>query len=198
MIARHLLIPAAASLPGWLLATLLDAPVLGWPLAVAGVGLAVALGAHGPEVRSGAVVSSEHGWQTLEREVARARRHADCLTLVRIGESESGDLDIDALTDRVREVDLAWRDSAIWLVAPGAGDLGAQALLGRLRQAFPTLGAEVSLRSMTFPTDALTVHALVAGLSSAEPRPVRLPSRVPASDELALGQELTNAGGNGA
>lgn len=193
MMSHRLLLAALASLPGWALAIVLDEPFLGWPLAVLGMAVAFGLGA---AESTPVVVSSQIGWQTLEREVARARRHGDPLTLVRIGDADASPADLAAITARIREVDVAWRDDAIWLVAIGAGDLGAQALMGRLRQELPGLASAGALRSMTFPTDALTVNALVDGLTTEEPRPVRLP--VPAAEEMAFNQEMTNVGGSGA
>ncbi|MEO5884440.1 MAG: hypothetical protein ABIQ58_02870 [Candidatus Limnocylindrales bacterium] len=188
-----------ASAPGWIVATLLDLPLLGWPLTVVGVTLALMQGASSTHRSVAAVLPSQLGWLTLQREVARARRNGEELTLIRIDDPADSPISLDAIAAHAREVDVAWHDDAAWLLAVGAGDDGRDALTSRLRRALPEIAAVDAVRSMTFPGDAMTVHALVAGLTRAERGPVGMPVLVTdAVEDMAFGQELTGAGGSGA
>ena len=84
-----------------------------------------------------------------------------------------------------REIDLTWRDDGIWLLAVGADEAGRQPLMARLRVAIPLIDAE-RMQAMSFPGDAMTVRALIRGLTSGAERPIRLPVRpVEALDDLA-------------
>lgn len=177
---------ALASMPGWLIATATDAPLAGWAIAVAGVVVALRLVPDRPTHRPTAIATGESGWRSLEREVARARRHGGELTLVRIEDPADGAYRLEDVVARCREIDIAWSDEASWLLAIGADVVTREALLGRLRREVPGLTAD-RIAALTFPQDAMTVRGLVVGLTTEATRPVRLP--VDALDELGFANE---------
>ena len=176
-----------ASAPGWLVAISTDQLILGWALSVTLVVVAVALFGNRPAIAP-TMQSASAGWVILEREVARARRYGQALTLIHIQDG-STPVRVADVAATGREIDIAWEDDGVWLLAVGADQAGREPLLARLRGAIPGLEAD-RLRAMTFPADAMTVRALIAGLTTGTERPVRLPVRpADARDELAFGQE---------
>lgn len=185
--SRTLAIVAIASAPGWLLATLADAPLVGWAVSVGLVAFAIWLKSAGrvdqPVV---AVVPRDAGWRALDREVAHARRYRQPLTLLRIDAQGDAVPRLEAVLASCREVDVAWEDDAIWLVAVGTDEVGRVPLIDRIRREVPGVVAAEQVRALSFPGDALTVNALVAGLAEA-PRSLRLelPSAADVVDDLA-------------
>ena len=129
--------------------------------------------------------SAEEGWRAFEREIARARRYEQPLTLVRVELPDDVARWYDRLAPHFREVDVAWRDqTAIWLAVPGADETAAAPIVARLLREAPELAETAAVRSASFPADALTAGALVGQLLADGNRPVRLPVR--AGDELAI------------
>ena len=133
--------------------------------------------------------STEEGWRAFEREIARARRYEHPLTLVRVEPTEEAGRWYDRLAPHLREVDVAWRDpSAIWLAVPGADEAAAAPIIARLMREAPELAEIATVRSASFPTDALTAGALVGQLLADGDRPIRLPVR--AGDDRAVPAEV--------
>lgn len=131
------------------------------------------------------VASTEEGWRAFEREIARARRYEHPLTLVRVEPSEDAGRWFDRLATHFREVDVAWRDpSAIWLAVPGADEAAAAPIIARLLREAPELAEIATVRSASFPANALTAGALVGQLLVDGDRPIRLPVR--AGDDRAI------------
>lgn len=161
-----------------------DALLVGGTLIVLGVVAALVTTArHRPARLSGA--STDEGWRAFEREIARARRYEHPLTLVRVEPTEEAGRWFDRLAPHLREVDVAWRDpSAIWLAVPGADEAAAAPIIARLMREAPELAELATVRSASFPTDALTAGALVGQLLADGDRPIRLPVR--AGDDRAI------------
>lgn len=135
--------------------------------------------------------SSEEGWRSFEREIARARRYEQPLTLVRVELPDDPSPWYDRLTPHLREVDVVWRDSsAIWLAVPGADEAAAGPIVARLLREAPELVEVAVMRSASFPADALTAGALVGQLLADGERPIRLPVR--AGDELAIPSDVSD------
>ncbi len=161
-----------------------DAALVGGTLIVLGVVAAlVTTVQRRPARRPGA--STDEGWRAFEREIARARRYEHPLTLVRVEPTEEAGRWFDRLAPHLREVDVAWRDpSAIWLAVPGADEAAAAPIIARLMREAPELAELATVRTASFPTDALTAGALVGQLLADGDRPIRLPVR--AGDDHAI------------
>ena len=161
-----------------------NAALVGGTLIVLGaVAALVTTVQHRPARLAGA--SADEGWRAFEREIARARRYEQPLTLVRVEPSEEAGRWFDRLAPHLREVDVAWRDpSAIWLAVPGADEAAAAPIVARLMREAPELAETATVRSASFPTDALTAGALVGQLLADGDRPIRLPVR--AGDDVAI------------
>lgn len=199
-VIRATITVALTSLPGWLVAILVPAPILGWALGAAGIALGLRLSAGATRSGGSTMLSGDAGWLSLEREVARARRYGQALTLLRIEGKADGSIRPADIAARCREIDIAWEDDGIWLLAAGADLVGREPLIARLRHEIAGVDRD-GVRAMTFPGDAMTVHALVAGLLSPEAPPVHLPVRpVEMLDELSFGQEAvaSHVGGGSA
>lgn len=135
--------------------------------------------------------STEEGWRAFEREIARARRYEHPLTLVRVEPTEDAGRWFDRLAPHFREVDVAWRDpSAIWLAVPGADEAAAAPIIARLLREAPELAEIATVRSASFPANALTAGALVGQLLADGDRPIRLPVR--AVDDRAIPADVTD------
>lgn len=130
-------------------------------------------------------LSSEEGWRAFEREIARARRYDNPLTLIRIVLPGEVGRWFDRLAPCLREVDVAWHDpSAIWLAVPRADDATVARILARLMGETPELADIAIVRSASFPADALTAGGLVGYVLADGDRPIRLPVR--AGDDGAI------------
>ena len=130
-------------------------------------------------------LSSEEGWRAFEREIARARRYDNPLTLIRIVLPGEVGRWFDRLAPCLREVDVAWHDpSAIWLAVPRADDATVARILARLMGETPELADLAIVRSASFPADALTAGGLVGYVLADGDRPIRLPVR--AGDDGAI------------
>lgn len=184
---RSIATVAIASTPGWMVAIATDAPLVGWALAIIGVVVALQLISDRPAHRPAAIATGETGWRVLEREVARARRYRGALTLVRVDDRGAGSAKLEDIVARCREIDTAWSDEGLWLLAVGADAAGRDPLLARLRREVPGLTAD-RVTALSFPEDAMTMRALVVGLTTEATRPVRLP--VDALEELGFASDV--------
>jgi hypothetical protein len=145
-------------------------------LGVVAVAAMVILRRRRPPSAQGA--STEEGWRSFEREIARARRYDHPLTLVRVEVPDEAVRWYDRLAPHLREVDVAWRDpSAIWLAVPGADEAAAAPIVARLLREAPELAEVATVRNASFPADALTAGALVGQLLADGDRPIKLPVR---------------------
>jgi hypothetical protein len=189
-----LLYTVFGGLPGLLVLTLQGPPPLGWMLTMVGVTAGIILAHRGPAVVAARIsLTSELGWASLAREMARARRYERPFTLVRIVPNETAPVSLDEILGRCREVDLAWDDDGIWLAAADTDSTSRDRLVERLSREIPALATDGRVRAQTFPSDALTLHQLVAGLTEDVPVAIRLAERaasaldgrVPSTDAVA-------------
>lgn len=180
---RILALALIAGTPGLVISEAANAPIIGWAVSVGLVVIALGI-ARQRAAAPTSIATSATGWLVLEREVARARRYGQALSLIRIDDA-AAPIRLSDVAAAGREIDLTWRDDGIWLLAVGADEAGRQPLMARLRVAIPLIDAE-RMQAMSFPGDAMTVRALIRGLTSGAERPIRLPVRpVEALDDLA-------------
>jgi hypothetical protein len=134
-----------------------------------------------------APTSDDAGWIEFRRELRRARRGGQPLTILRIVGDELSSAGPDGRSDlatrarrlglHLRLVDRTWVDDAsIFVLLPDTSRAAADAAIGRIRAASPgQLPARV--RIATFPEQGLTSGALIAavydGAVDAVPTPIR-------------------------
>ena len=188
-----------------------QAAIAGLGLA-SGLGLVVALLALGallllfltaPVSSSASAVSAdEASWIEFRRELRRARRGGQPLTMIRIvadelpGDGPDGPSDLGTRARRLglhlRLVDRIWVDDAsIFVLLPDTSRSAADALIGRIRAASPSQ-LPAHIRIATFPENGLTSGALVAavydGAVESVPTPIR-PTTGVVIDVAAFGNE---------
>ena len=127
----------------------------------------------------------ERCWQTLDRELARARRHGLNLALARItcGGHVDGRVDVGVC---VRSSDAQCvAGQQLHVVLTEVDRVGAALALRRIERALFESGVTVTSSALaSFPTDGLTSGALIAALDGLHVGPVRTPfaARVPGVD----------------
>jgi hypothetical protein len=200
--------------------------VIGHEIGVAGLGLASGLGVWiallglgallvvclTVPVRSAVPTTSpdESGWSEFRRELRRARRGDQPLTMLRIAgedlpsEGPDGRSDLGSrarrLARHLRLVDRTWVDEAsIYVLLPETTRAAADALISRIRATSPGQLPE-HVRIATFPENGLTSGALIAAVNDGEvdivPTPIR-PTPA-AAVEAAFGEEDDDAIGEAA
>lgn len=191
MIARIATILIGAGIGAWVGLVAGQAALVGGALIVLGVVAALVTTVAQRRPASVHVASTDEGWRAFEREIARARRYEHPLTLVRVEPTEDAGRWFDRLAPHFREVDVAWRDpSAIWLAVPGADEAAATPIIARLMREAPELAEIATVRSASFPANALTAGALVGQLLVDGDRPIRLPVR--AGDDRAIPADVVD------
>lgn len=191
MIARIATILIGAGIGAWVGLLAGQAALVGGALIVLGVVAALVTTVAQRRPASVHVASTDEGWRAFEREIARARRYEHPLTLVRVEPTEDAGRWFDRLAPHFREVDVAWRDpSAIWLAVPGADETAATPIIARLMREAPELAEIATVRSASFPANALTAGALVGQLLVDGDRPIRLPVR--AGDDRAIPADVVD------
>jgi hypothetical protein len=149
-----------------------------------------------------AVRPDEASWIEFRRELRRARRGGQPLTMLRIVGNELPDDGPDGQSDlgtrarrlglHLRLVDRIWvDDTSIFVLLPDTSRSAADALIGRIRAASPSQ-LPAHIRIATFPENGLTSGALVAavydGAVESVPTPIR-PATGVSIDVAAFGSE---------
>jgi len=205
----------------------LTGAVIGYEVGVAGLGLESGLSAWVPLIGLGALLlvcltllarsavpttgPDETGWIEFRRELRRARRGGQPLTMLRIAgeelpsEGPDGRSDLGSrarrLAHHLRLVDRTWVDQAsIYVLLPETTRASADALIGRIRVTSPGQLPE-HVRMATFPENGLTSGALIAAVNDGEVDTVPTPIRpMPAAtvdavfghdDDQAIGEAAT-------
>jgi hypothetical protein len=135
---------------------------------------------------SKAVVTSD-GTRALELEIARARRYGRPLTVLRIQPDPADPVAVEDVIGACREVDVAWADDGIWLAAADTDVTARAGLVSRLARTFPALGTGDRIHALTFPDDAMTMHALLEQFGAAQVRTTRAADAIDALTGDALG-----------
>jgi hypothetical protein len=176
---------------------------LGLLVGLLGVGALLALFLTAPVAPSGITDGSDDaGWTEFRRELRRARRGGQPLTMLRLVGDElpddgpAGWSDLGTRARRLglhlRLVDRIWvDDESIFVLLPETSGAAAEALIGRIRATAPgQLPAHI--RVATFPEHGLTSGALVAsvydGAIESVPTPIR-PTRGIGADVAAFAGE---------
>ena len=144
--------------------------------AAGAIGLVLARARDG-RLMTGHRASPVTGWDALQREIDRSRRHERSLALASISlpdaEPEGNADDMMATIGRVRSqlrsIDVLWTDgSRLWVLMPESGREGGTTALRRIMGAAPeTRGDHWKL--VVFPDDAMTFGALIAELDAPVP-----------------------------
>jgi hypothetical protein len=161
---------------------------LGLLVGLLGLGALLVLFLTAPVAPSGLTAGSdEAGWTEFRRELRRARRGGQPLTILRIvgdelpSDGPDGRSDLRTRARRLglhlRLVDRIWVDDAsIFVLLPETSGSAADALIGRIRAASPGQ-LPVHIRIATFPEHGLTSGALIAavydGAVESVPTPIR-------------------------
>jgi hypothetical protein len=131
------------------------------------------------------IASRTDPWESLRRELDRARRYGRPLGLIQI--TGGGDATVDFLRSFVRAGDEVWRDrDRIFVMLPEADQACAAGMVERLRVcgAHALAGADVRLAS--FPDDGLTAVGLLDELSRADQPVKRFPARRVIAEDARL------------
>lgn len=146
------------------------------------------------------ISSDETGWIEFQRELRRARRGGQPLTMLRIAgdelpsEGPDGRSDLGSrarrLAHHLRLVDRTWVDEAsIYVLLPETTRAAADALVSRIRATSPGQLPE-HVRIATFPENGLTSGALIAVVNDGEVDTVPTPIRpMPTAVEAAFRHE---------
>jgi hypothetical protein len=192
--------------------------IIGHELGVAGLGPAFGLGVWIALLGLGALLMfcmtlpgqsaapstnpDDTGWSEFRRELRRARRGGQPLTMLRVAGEELPSDGLDGRSDlgtrarrlalHLRLVDRTWvDDGSIYVLLPETTRAAAEALIGRVRATAPEqLPGHVHMA--TFPENGLTSGALIAavndGVVDSVPTPIR-PTRAAVVEVTAFAQE---------
>lgn len=162
-----------------------------------GLGLVIALVALGALLllfltapvgsNAAAAIPAEASWTEFRRELRRARRGGQPLTLLRFvgdelpADGPDGPSDLGTRARRLglhlRLVDRVWvDDTSVFVLLPDTSRAAADALIGRIRAASPSQ-LPAHIRIATFPENGLTGGALVAAVYDGAVDPVPTPIR---------------------
>jgi hypothetical protein len=142
----------------------------------------------------------EAGWNEFRRELRRARRGGQPLTMLRLAAEElpsegpDGRSDLGSRARRLaldlRLVDRTWVDGAsIYVLLPETTRAAADALISRIRATSPGQLPE-HVRIATFPENGLTSGALIAAVNDGDVDLVPTPIRpTPVTVEAAFAHE---------
>ena len=155
MAGRRLLAVAALAACVWLLAADRSAPALVGALVLA---ICAAWLMRDSGLTTQVTLTPDEGWDALERELERSRRHERPFVLA------STVLDADASTHQVgrvlRRLDRSWRtDRRLFILMPETTSAAAAHVVKRL--ASLDAGAAAGWRQAAFPDDGLTLAALI-------------------------------------
>ncbi len=132
-------------------------------------------------------VTPVDGWDELDRELARARRHARPFALIRLPGAGRQLAVLERLRPLQRRTDRAWLDGGdAFIVLPEADDATVGGLVGRIEKEQPSFVSEAP-HFAVFPRDGLTSGALLAAVYGqplpsvvtphlAEPTPLVVPA----------------------
>lgn len=154
--SQNLGLVALATAPAGALGLLLARDPIGWRVAGEGGSLAT-------------------GWDSLEREIDRSRRHERPLALATASfpdQDISGEGMAETIAragSQLRSIDVLWFDGpGLWLLMPESNRDGGTTAIRRINHATPaTRGA--GWRLVVFPDDAITVRSLMTELARADP-----------------------------
>jgi len=117
-------------------------------------------------------VIPEEPWQELRREIDRARRFDQPVTLMRADAPAAAggsrlrrhrSTVLSTLAPALRTIDSVWADGrSIYILLPGTDAEAAEALVSRLWRELPEVLPYGELRRATFPADGVTSEALRA------------------------------------
>lgn len=108
---------------------------------------------------------AEGGWQSLEHELRRDRRHGRNLTLVRLVPCDGRSLGEAArvVTTLLRTTDICFTTAdSVFVALPEVGRGEADRAAQRLNEHMTASGTPCAITTATYPDDALTVNGLVA------------------------------------
>ena len=145
--------------------------------AAGAIGL-VLVRARDDRLSAGHRASSVTGWDALQREIDRSRRHERSLALASVslpdaepvGNGDEMMATIGRVRSELRSIDVLWTDgSRLWVLMPESGREGGTTALRRIMGAAPETRGDY-WKLVVFPDDAMTLGALIAVLD--EPVPV--------------------------
>jgi hypothetical protein len=166
--------------------------------------------------------TAEDAWTLARRELERSRRYGHPLALVRIvplqavrpagaagqlpssrrnrAERVAGRAAADlvlALRETLREIDAVWSDRrGVFMLLPESDAAAGQALVHRLRVAErPLLTDEDDVRVGAFPSDGLTLDAMIAAVTRPVPAPA-LPVMLGEEEGAPVRRRLRTAPGH--
>jgi hypothetical protein len=168
-----LILIGVAGLAGLVVGIVTSSWIATWAVTTAGLALVAAdRAARRPVVMPKAVVVSD-GTRALELEIARARRYGRPLTVLRIQPDPADPIAVEDVIGACREVDVAWADDGIWLAAADTDVTARAGLVARLARTFPAVATGDRIHALTFPDDAMTMHALLEQFGAAQARTTR-------------------------
>ena len=154
--SQNLGLVALATAPAGALGLLLARDPIGWRVAGEGGSLAT-------------------GWDLLEREIDRSRRHERPLALATASfpdQDISGEGVAETIAragSQLRSIDVLWFDGpGLWLLMPESNRDGGTTAIRRINHATPATRGAV-WRLVVFPDDAITVRSLMSELARADP-----------------------------
>ncbi len=182
----QLILIGVAGLAGLVVGIVTSSWFAAWVVSTAGFALVAAgRSARRSVAVSKAVVTSD-GTRALELEIARARRYGRPLTVLHIRPDPADPLTVEDVIGACREVDIAWADDGVWLAAADTDATARAGLVTRLGRTFPVLAAGNRIHALTFPDDAMTMHALLEQFAEAQARATRAPDAIDALTGDAL------------
>ena len=166
--------------------------------------------------------TAEDAWTVARRELERSRRYGHPLALVRVVplqpvRSEEADAQprpsrraraerfagraaadlVLALRETLREIDAVWSDRrGVFLLLPESDAAAGHALVRRLRAGErPLLTGEDDVRVGAFPSDGLTLDAMIAAVTRPVPAPA-LPVKLAEEEGAPMRRRLRSAPGH--
>ena len=112
---------------------------------------------------SAVMADNQAGWQEVQRELDRSRRHERPFVLIRISPGAGPPVSLaESLRPFLRSVDCLWTsEEDVYLLLPESRRAMGEALMSRVRAAEPQLLPEAE-QLVAFPEDGVTGGALVA------------------------------------
>lgn len=124
-------------------------------------------------------------WDSLRRELDRARRYARPLGLIQV--VPATDAALDFVRSFVRAGDEVWEDrDRIFVMLPEADEACAGGMVDRLRTCGGHVLAGADVRLASFPEDGLTAVALLDALAQAAQPAKRFPARRVIAEDARL------------